>query len=97
MNASAIVSVDPAVMVTVTLAYPGVATGERTVNAILCRYIAVMAEVAGQPQRVIAVEIVHDPINPVPIAPYLFNSAYAERIVLPASSVRLIQPYAPAG
>lgn len=92
-----VVNVDPASMVTVTLAYPGLPDGERVVNAISCRYVSVTVDIGGQPRRVVAVEIVHDPMNPVPIAPYVFNTAYAERMVLPAASLRLIQPFAPAG
>lgn len=97
MNAATPIAVDPSSMLTVTLSYPAHPTGERIVNAISCRYVPVTIEIRGQPRRVVAVEVIHDPNIPMPPAPYVLNAAFAERLLLPASSLRLVQPYAPAG
>ena len=83
-------AVHPNGMLTVTLSYP---TGPRIVNAISCRYIPATVQIHGQPRRVVAVEVLHDPTNPTPAQPYYCNPALLEKIVLPSQSLQLMKPY----
>jgi len=87
---AALINVDPATMLTVALLYP---SGPRVVNANSCRYVPVTVQIQGEARRAIAIEVIHDPANPIPLSSYAFNAALAERIVLPASSLQRVQPY----
>jgi hypothetical protein len=87
---SYVVSVRPEGMLTVTLAYPG---EDRIYNAISCRYIPATVPIQGQPHRVVAIEVVHDPATPNPTVAYHRNPDLFERIVLPASALKSVRPY----
>ncbi len=87
-----VIPVHPEGMLAVTLAYPN---GHRMVNAISCRYVPATVPVQGQPTRVVAIEVVHDPAMPIPLAPYHCNPSILERIVLPASALQNVRPYQP--
>ncbi len=83
-------AVHPSGMLTVTLTYPD---GPRIVNAISCRYIPTTVQIQGQARRVVAVEVLHDSMNPMPAQPYYCNPALLEKIVLPSQSLQLVRPY----
>jgi hypothetical protein len=87
-------AVHPGGMLTVTLSYP---SGPRIVNAISCRYIPVTVQIQGQPRRVVAVEVLHDPANPMPAQPYYCNPELLEKIVLPSQSLQQVKPYEGSG
>lgn len=85
-----VMAVHPDAMVTVTLSYP---SGPRVVNAISCRYIPVTVQVQQQHHRVVAVEVLHDPMNPTPAQPYYCNPNQLEQIVLPSQALQQVRPY----
>ncbi|MGH7271824.1 MAG: hypothetical protein ACREJ3_15445 [Polyangiaceae bacterium] len=87
-----IISVHPERMLTVTLQYPGQAV---QVNAIACRYIPAIVFIADVAQRVIAIEVIRDPMNPVPIQPYPCYANLLEIIRLPANALLHVRPYLP--
>ena len=75
-------------MLTVTLRYPGT---DIQVNAIACRYIATTVAAVGHP--VVAVEVIHDTTNPMPVQAYECYSNTLEVIVLPANTLLQVRPY----
>lgn len=83
-----IIAVLPNRMLTVTLQYPG---QQLQVNAIACRYIA--TDVPGIPHPVIAVEVIRDPMNQVPLQQYQCYANVLEVIVLPANALLHVRPY----
>ncbi len=87
-------TVHPEAMLTVMLQYPGYVL---PVNAIACRFIPATIPVAQQPapvfQRVVAVEVIRDPMNPTPMQPYQTNANLLEVIVLPANALLTVRPY----
>jgi hypothetical protein len=89
-----IVAVHPERMLTVTLQYPGYVV---QVNAISCRYIPatvqVMQQVIQQQQRVVAIEVIRDPMNQIPMQPYQVPANLLEVIVLPANALLQVRPY----
>ncbi|MCC6521900.1 MAG: hypothetical protein IT373_04500 [Polyangiaceae bacterium] len=73
-----------------TLSYPD---GPRNFNAISCRYVPATVPIQKEMRRVVAVEVLHDPGNPNPAAPYSCNPALLEKIVLPSQALLQIRPY----
>jgi hypothetical protein len=88
--------VDPSAMLTVVLDTPG---GQRVVNAVNCRYVPATVQARRQtlqePQRVVAVEVIHDPAVPIPIQPYPCNPNLLTIELFPANALRHVRPYEP--
>jgi hypothetical protein len=87
-----LVTVDPERMLTVTLQYPGQPV---QVNAIACRYIAATVQAGTTPRRVVAVEVIRDPMTPIPLQAYHCNANLLEVIRLPANALIHVRPYVP--
>lgn len=94
MNAvpGSLFTVHPERMLTVTLQYPGQL---QQMNVVACRYIAATVYEGGIPHRVVAIEVIRDPMNPVPIQPYQCYANLLEVIVLPANALLHLNPYVP--
>lgn len=90
MNAAAprLIAVHPGRMLTVTLRYPA---QDFQVNAIACRYIATTVAALAHP--VVAIEVIHDRMNPTPVQAYECYSNALEVIVLPANALVQVRPY----
>jgi hypothetical protein len=85
--------IHPETMLTVTLQYPG---QPPEVNAIACRYIVGAIYSGPAPHRVIAIEVIHDPMRPVPAEPYECFASLLNIIRLPANALLHVRPYVPA-
>jgi hypothetical protein len=90
MNAAPprLIAVHPERMLTVTLRYPA---QDFQVNAIGCRYIATRVAAVAHP--VVAIEVIHDRMTPMPILAYECYAHDLEVIVLPANALVQVRPY----
>ena len=86
-----VIPVHPDGMMTVTLVTPD---GPLMVHAISCRYVPATVHVP-QPHRVVAVEVIHDPNNPIPLQPYHCDPNLLARMVVPANALQSVRPYLP--
>jgi hypothetical protein len=89
--------IDPSAMITVVLEAPG---GPRVVNAINCRYVPAIVQVRRQTvqethHRVVAVEVIYDTANPIPLQPYHCNPNLLTIELFPANALRHVRPYVP--
>jgi hypothetical protein len=84
-----LVTVQPERMLTVMLQYPGRVV---QLNAISCRYISASLALPA-PHPVVAVEVIRDPMNQMPIEAYVCNTGMLEVIVLPANALLQVRPY----
>jgi hypothetical protein len=88
MNAPpAALAVDPSAMLTLVIDTPN---GPRGINAINCRYVPAWVN----PQlRVVAVEVIHDPFNPIPVQAYFCDPDHLRTELFPADALRHVRPY----
>jgi hypothetical protein len=79
--------VDPSAMLTLVIDTPN---GQRGINAINCRYVPASLN----PQvRVVAVEVIHDGNNPMPMQPYYCDPGLLTTELFPATALRHVRPY----
>jgi hypothetical protein len=88
--------VDPNAMLTVVLNLP---TGPIVIHAINCRYVPVVVPVMIQtmqvPHRGVAVEVVHDPGAPNPVAAYYRDPNALLVELYPPNLLMQVSPYVP--